>query len=550
MKHVNIALLSNINVDLLKDRLSQYANVYVPDGYGVWIQELLDKESQLYQTRPAIVLILVDGRELVGALAYGEVQLEIEKIQGYIETALQVQPDIKFFVADMDLPELRIAPYSTISVSRTIETDWNQMLVSLQQKHRNLYIFRLKELVCEVGRNKFYSAKLWYLGGIKFAGAGNSRIAGEMEAIIRAEQGRRKKCLLLDLDNTLWGGVVGELGANGIELATVKEGARFHDFQQRIKELQASGIILGIVSKNNWEDVREVFETNPHMVLKETDFAAIRVNWQDKAENIREIAVELNIGLDSMVFIDDNPVEREAIKRFIPEIAVPDFPKDTAELEQFIRQVWQDYFFALDVVQEDLKKTVMYRQNNQRAAAMETAGSMEEYLQSLNTVIRILPAGADDVERVAQLTQKTNQFNLTTKRYQENDIRYFIETPLYDVFVASVSDRFGDNGKVGVLILQQQANTVKLDSFVMSCRVMGRKIEDQLMDYIEGYYRNKGYEYLLTNYCPTAKNKPVENLFERLEYKVLSSDAKGNKTYSIDLADCPKRACYAMIEEG
>lgn len=543
---MDIAILSNVNVDLLAKKVARMANVFTPDGYGVWVQELLDKNSKLYQASPVFVFAFLDARELFSNLSYADCLKEIKQIQAYFEQAIETHPVVKFFIADLDYPENVITSYATITAARKIEILWTQMLMQLEEKYSNMYIFKLKDLISEVGRSSFYSRKLWYLGGIKFSGLSDSLIADQIERILLAHQGVRKKCLLLDLDNTLWGGVVGELGANGIELSAVKEGSRFKDFQQRIKEMKEAGVILGIVSKNNWDDIREVFATNKNMVLKEEDFAAIKVNWKDKIDNIKEIAGDLNIGLESMVFIDDNPVEREAVKQLIPEITVPDFPKDTTGLESFIKQVWNDYFFVLDIVREDMAKTAMYLQNSKRVAALKSIGNMEEYLKTLDTIIKIWQARPEDIERISQLTQKTNQFNLTTKRYQEEEIRSFMDSPLHYVFVASVEDRYGDSGKVAVIILEKD-DVVKVDSFLMSCRVMGRKIEDQLVDYIESFMIREGQSQIVAYYRPTVKNKPVQDLFDRLGYEIIRSDESGNKTYLIELSSRPKRVQYARL---
>ncbi|MBU2699194.1 FkbH-like protein [Sporomusaceae bacterium BoRhaA] len=548
---MNIAILSNVNVDLLTKKFTTGMAVFSPAGYGVWIQELLNESSQLYHFEPTLVFVLLDARELFGIEpSVEECLTEIQRLQVYFEQILQNKPHIKFFISDLDYPERNISPYGVRSVASQAELAWNTMLVQLSQKYSNLYVFRLKELVCQVGREKFYSPKLWYLGGIKYSGTGDSLIAGKIEQIASIKNGARKKCLLLDLDNTLWGGVVGELGPKGIELSDFKEGARFKDFQQKIKEIKETGIILGLVSKNNWTDVCEVFEQHKSMVLHENDFAVIKVNWQDKVDNIQSIAQELNIGLDSIVFVDDNPVERDAIKQLLPEVSVPDFPQDTTQLENFGVKLWEDYFFALELSEEDRSKTVLYQQNHQRAEALKHAVDMGDYLQSLATVISIWPVRVEDVERVSQLTQKTNQFNLTTKRYLEEELIYFLKSPAYSVYVVSVKDCYGDSGKVAVLVLKKEADKVKLENFVMSCRVMGRRIEDQLLDYIEQQMKQAGFSQLITYYYPTTKNKPVEGLFDRLGYELIDQDEAGNKTYVLDLKNCPERVHYARLVES
>src|SRR5262249_7222525 len=218
---------------------------------------------------------------------------------------------------------------------------------------RKVYAFELKEVVEQVGRSLFYSNKRWYLGGLRFSIAGEKLVGKELERILDAQLVARKKCLLLDLDNTLWGGVIGEDGLNGIQLSETGEGARYRDFQLRIRELGEMGVILGIVSKNNEPDAFEVFDTHEHMVLRKGDFTALKINWTQKAQNIADLAEDLDIGTDSIVFIDDNPVEREAVRTALPEVTVPDFPADTCELASFFERVYKDCFFTLESTAED-----------------------------------------------------------------------------------------------------------------------------------------------------------------------------------------------------
>ncbi|WP_371372066.1 HAD-IIIC family phosphatase [Sporomusa aerivorans] len=546
---MKIAILSNVNVDMLISKVSKSANVYVSEGYGAWLQELLEQDSNLYNFSPAYTFVLLDAQELFGnSKTIEESTLEILRFKEIFQQIIERHPNINFYISDLDYLEYRIRLYTIISDEKQIEILWIKMLFELQKTYPNMFVFRLKELISEFGRTKFYSPKLWYLGGFKYSGAGETLIAKKMEHIFAATS-IRKKCLLLDLDNTLWGGVVGELGASKIAIAPVKEGAQFRDFQLRMKEIKDTGILLGIVSKNNWDDAREVFESNEYMVLRQEDFAIIKVNWKDKVDNIREISQELNIGLDSLVFIDDNPVEREAIKELLPEVAVPDFPQDTTELGRFAQNIWQDYFFTVSIVQEDLNKTNMYRQNSERVQALKKAVNMEEYLKSLNTIIKVWLAKPNDAERIAQLTQKTNQFNLTTKRYTEDEVIELINSKSHYVFVASVEDKYGDNGKVVVMIIKKGETSAELDAFLMSCRVMGRKIEDQLLEYIEQKMYQEGFTTIISHYYLTAKNKPVEDLFDRLGYEI-KYENNGNKEYIFQLPGCLERSRYARLEEA
>lgn len=549
MTILKVAVVSNTNIQMISNIVSNFSEVYTPAGYGVWLQELLEESSDLYRFSPQTVFILLDAAELLQTRnTIEEVQEELDIVANYLVNVWTIHPDTDFYISDIDYPEKKIRPYHVASLEYEAETIWASLLAKMTRVHKNCHIFKYMKLVREIGEIKFYSPKLWYLGGIKYSNAGAALIARQIEYIVHAYTGR-KKCLLLDLDNTLWGGVLGECGVEGIELSNVKEGARYYDFQRRLKEIKDTGVILGIVSKNNADDVQEVFENHLHMLLTEQDFVIRKINWIDKADNIRQVAQELNIGLDSIVFVDDNPVEREAIKQLVPEVEVPNFPVDTTNLENFAIDLWHRYFFVRNLIDEDLKKTQMYQENAKRSEALKYANNAESFLRSLHTTIKIWQARQQDVERIAQLTQKTNQFNLTNKRYSVEDIETMLNSLQYKVFVAAVEDKFGDNGTIAVIILRMECNTVLMDSFLMSCRVMGRKIEEQLVGYIENKMRQGNYSELITSYFPTPKNKPVQELFDRLGYNLVKIDEFGNKTYSINLLAVPGRAQYAQVIE-
>lgn len=534
---MKISILSNINIDILTKKLVKDYDIYKADGYGVWAQEMLNKNSGLYDYDPAILFIILDGEELINRdLDTVDIEEEMNNSIVYIENYVKDNSKTHIFVNNLDLPINRAQSVKDVGLERKIEGYWHEKLCDLNDRFSNFHIFDIKALIESIGRKEFYSKKLWYLGGIKFSPKADKLIKKELNRCTRAIKGDRKKCLVLDLDNTLWGGIVGEDGLDKIMLSSYKEGARYKDFQKRLKEIKKTGVILAIVSKNNHDDAIEVFKNHEHMVLQEEDFVSMKINWKPKAQNIRDIAEELNIGLDSLVFIDDNPVERESIKSQIQEVIVPDFPEDTAEFEEFIINIYREYFLSIKSTEEDKKKTEMYKQNFNREREMQSSDSFENFLKNLKTRIKIWQAKEEDIERAAQLTQKTNQFNLTTKRYLSSDIQNFIKSTNHDVYVASVEDKFGDNGKVAVLIIEKNNdNTVEIDTFLMSCRVMGRFIEEQFIDFIEDKYKKQGYEKIISNYYPTTKNKPVKDLFEDLGYIVANNDEAGNKKYEINL---------------
>lgn len=533
---MRLAILSNINLDSLRLRLSRSHDVYKTEGYGVWVQEITNAKSGLYSFRPETVFIILDGSELIKGEGVDENNKEIETNIRYIEEAIVCSPDTNFFISNIDFWDKPIRAIKHGITERKLENLWEESLLRLCEKYNNAYIFDLKSLVEDVGRERFYSRKLWYLGGMKLSMKAENLIGISIDRCIDSVKGVKKKCLVLDLDNTLWGGIVGEVGLEGIELSDYKEGARYKDFQKRLKEIKKLGVILAIVSKNNYMDAIKVIREHKHMILKEDDFVDLKINWETKAYNIRKISEELNIGLDSIVFIDDNPVERESIKKELPQVVVPDFPEDTSQLEDFAVQIYNDYFYTLFTTNEDDKKTEIYKQNKRRIEAVKSSGSYEEFLNSLNTEITIWRINEDDIKRASQLTQKTNQFNLTTKRYSEAELFSLLNEEVYDCFIANVKDKFGDNGIVSVIITKRISKSeVELDTFLLSCRVMGRFIEDKIISYIEKIYFELGFKKLITYYIPTDRNLPVKELFERLGYTLVNLDRSGKKKYELSL---------------
>nr|WP_276020114.1 HAD-IIIC family phosphatase [Acetivibrio straminisolvens] len=537
---MKLSVISNINLDSVIGRLSKLYDVYKTEGYGTWVQEIINPNSGLYSFGPNVIFIIIDGYEMFKGQSKNDNTIDMNI--GYIEEAVKNNPDITFFVSNIDLWMRKIESAKSGSRERRLEFLWEEGLFLLSRKYRNVYVFDLKSIVEEKGREQFYSKKLWYLGGIKYSMKAEKLLEQHINRCVASVKGIRKKCLILDLDNTLWGGVVGEAGPEGIELADFKEGARYKDFQRRLKEIKDLGIILAVVSKNNFDDAIKIIREHKHMVLREEDFVALKINWDLKSQNIRDLSEELNIGLDSMVFIDDNPIERESVKRELPEVTVPDFPQDTSELADFAIELYNNYFYILSPTDEDTVKTEIYRQNMKRRDAQKSSASYEDFLRTLETKIEIHRIRAENVQRAAQLTQKTNQFNLTTKRYSEQELLALIDEEGFDGFVVNVSDRFGDSGMVSVVITKHKTDSeVELDTFLLSCRVMGRFIEDQIIGFIEDFYKKSGYKKLITYYKPTEKNNPVKDLFERLGYTLLEVDSAGSKKYVLDLKESNTR---------
>jgi len=353
-------------------------------------------------------------------------------------------------------------------------------------------------------------------------------IEGEMDY-------RRKKCLVLDLDNTLWGGVLGEDGIDGISLGGDYPGKAYTYWQRALLELSRNGIILAICSKNNETDVQEAWDKNPNMVLRREHFSALRINWRDKATNLQELADELNIGLDSMVFLDDNPAERELVRQILPLVQVPDFPVKPYQLIPFFKEMVNRYFRSYAVTAEDKDKTAQYRANAMRSAEQSRFADLESYLYSLDMQLDIMPADEHNVQRIAQMTQKTNQFNLTTRRYTDAQVRECIAQG-WMIYCVSVKDRFGDNGITGtVFIRPTDWDTVLIDSLLLSCRILGKGIETAFVKTVLNLMRLDGYRKVVADYLPTAKNGQTADFYDRLGMTCQQMDQDGAKHYEMPL---------------
>lgn len=347
---------------------------------------------------------------------------------------------------------------------------------------------------------------------------------------------KRKKCIILDLDNTLWGGVLGEDGIDGIKLGGDYPGKAYTYWQRSLLELARKGVILAICSKNNEADVLEAWEKNPFMVLKREHFSALRINWQDKATNISALAQELNIGMDSMVFLDDNPTERELVRLLLPEVEVPDFPEKPYLLMPFFKQLVDKYFRIYKVTEEDKAKTEQYRANAMRHAELTRFADLESYLYSLDIAIDVIPADDHNLPRIAQMTQKTNQFNLTTRRYEESAVRQLIEKG-WHIFCMNVSDRFGDNGITGTIFLEPIGDiTVNIDTLLLSCRILGKGIEEAFVKTVLNLLRLDGYRKVTATYLPTAKNAQTADFYDRMGMTCVETTVDGVKHYEMALS--------------
>jgi FkbH-like protein len=363
------------------------------------------------------------------------------------------------------------------------------------------------------GKSRFYDERNYHWLKQPFSPEGLGVLARKMATGLRVLTTGRKKVLVLDLDNTLWGGVVGELGPNGIAVGGSTEGEAFLAFQKHVKRLKESGVLLVACSKNNEADAKEPFEKNEAMHLRLEDFAAFHASWDTKPSRLREIAQELNLGLDSFVFFDDNPAEREHVRADLPEVIVPEVPVEPA---LFIRALQETLAFeAVDLTTADAERAGQYAAEASRKRMQTDAATPEQYLASLEMRAEVQPIDESNLDRVVDLITKTNQFNLTTRRHSRAAVEQLVASPRSVCFAVKLSDRFGDYGLIAVVLGRAEENddtALRLDTWLMSCRAMGRTVEHFTLNEVVAAARDRGYTALLAEYLPTQKNVPVKSL--------------------------------------
>lgn len=459
-----------------------------------------------------------------------------EEIRGYAQKLGFVLSQIdekKLFVAlTMDI--LYAVPFTDDDFQlQAAVAEYNNALYAAEASHKNVKAIDITEFTRKYNAADLFDWKFYFMSQMGMNPKLNKEFKAWWEKKMNSISLKRKKCLVLDLDNTLWGGVLGEEGIEGIKIGGDYPGRAFLYWQEALLELSKSGVILTVCSKNNEQDVLDAWEKNPFIVLKKEHFAAYRINWTDKATNIKELAQELNIGLDSFVFVDDNPTERELIKQMLPMVEVPEFPAQPYELMPFFKQLVEDYFKVFSVTDEDKKKTEQYKQNAARAQAQNAFADFDSFLESLDIQITIEVANEFNIQRIAQMTQKTNQFNLTTHRYTDADVRGFVDEG-WKVWCISVADKFGDNGITGAIMVKPDG---EIDTFLLSCRILGKGIEIAFVKKILAMLAEGGMETLSTKYLPTAKNAQVKDFWEKAGFTCVAETEDGSKEYLLALKD-------------
>ena len=474
--------------------------------FNAYAQEILDPSSALYRFQPGAVILAVQTRDA------GDPASVLSRFADWI-AAFRRHSSAALIVHSLEVP----APPSGILDAQREDGSAesiraiNRGLVSLARQHRGVYILDYDALVSRHGRETWGDERKWLTVRLPIASANLPHLAAEWMRFLHPLTGKLAKCIAVDLDNTLWGGVIGEEGMTGIQLGQEFPGAAFQAVQRALLDLSQRGILLAVASKNNPADAMEALSSHPGMLLKPRDFAAMRINWGGKAESLREIAAELNIGLDSIAFVDDNPVERQHVRDQAPEAIVLELPQDPMRFAQCLRDC--PYFERLTLSDEDRRRGEYYAAQRERAELEASVTSKEDFYRSLEQDAEIALVTPATLARVAQLTQKTNQFNLTTRRYTEQQISEMAACPGWRVWSMRVTDRYADNGLVGVAIAHVDGEVCEIDTFLMSCRVIGRTVETALLARIAEDARSRGATRLQGWFLPTKKNAPAADFY-------------------------------------
>jgi FkbH-like protein len=563
---VRLAILASSTVDHLSPAirvagLRRKLLIGVHGGtYGQYRQDLLDPGSSLHRFQPQTVLFSLGAREAIAGV-------------GVNATAAEVESAIGRFVAELrslwrkarDIGGASVIQQTFMDVTEPLFGGYDRLVPGAPAT----VVARLNARTCEAaaqdgvllldvarasqrdGIDAWFDIGRWLQGKLEIAPQA-APLYGDLAArILAAQRGLSKKCLVLDLDNTLWGGVIGDDGLDGIVLGEGSAAGEAHlALQHYAKQLKERGVVLAVCSKNDVKIAEAAFRDHPEMVLRHSDFAAFQANWDDKAQNLKAIASKLNIGIDSLVFVDDNPIERARVRQSLPMVAVPEMSEDPAHYVRCLAEA--GYFEAVAFTAEDRDRAQAYAANAEREALLGSAESMDDFLRGLGMTAVYGPFTAVDHARVVQLINKTNQFNTTTRRYAADEVARIMEDPDSVTLQFRLLDRVGDNGLVSTMILRPAPDdALEIENWVMSCRVFGRELEYEAMNVAVEAARESGARALVADYIPTPKNDVISKLYQSLGFSRVDRPgaADGATRWVLDLADYVTRKTHIARQE-
>ncbi len=487
--------------------------------FNAYAQEILDPASSLYSFDPQAVVMAVQSYETAALREWLRVFRERSNAHLILHT-VESAPTPGRGVLD-----------AQISSSEWDETQrMNRELREMARQFRGMYVLDYDALVARYGRESWRDERKWLTMRMPVAAGHLVHLAQEWMRFLHPLTGRIAKVLAVDLDNTLWGGVIGEDGMEGIQLGAEYPGAAFQAVQRVMLDFYSRGILLAVCSKNNPQDALEAIENHPGMLVQRRHLACLKINWAEKAQNLREIALELNVGLDSVAFVDDNPVERQHVRAQVPEVMVIDLPANPMGFARALRDA--AVFERLTLSEEDAQRGEYYAAERERKELQQSSGSAEEFYRSLQQELEVAAVTPMTLARVAQLTQKTNQFNLTTRRYSEQELAAAGESQR--VYSLRVKDRYCDNGLVGVAILKDQGDVCEIDTLLLSCRVIGRTVETAFLARLAAEAVARGRRRMEGWFLPTRKNAPAKDFFAKHGFERVEENGEGSR-WSYDL---------------
>jgi FkbH-like protein len=537
-KKIKVAILSSFTVNGLEEALrvkcaeSDITCATYICGYGQYNQDILDQSSRLYEFSPDITFVIVDTRTVMSTLFYTPYAIPVNDRRNYIDKRVadfvnlvrtfKNRANSKLVLTNCSIPTY--SPYGICEGKseyglREMVYDFNAKLSNAFRSDPQVFLFDFNSFVSKYGEANVLDYRQFLVGDIKVSLSHIPHLGEELMGYVKANLGVNRKCIVLDLDNTLWGGIIGEDGFDRIDLSLKPPGMAFVEFQRVLLALYQRGIILAINSRNNEDEALRAIREHPYMVLREENFATMKINWSDKISNMKEIAEELNIGLESIVYFDDDPINRELMLKAIPQIMTVNLPDDPSLYASTLMRI--NDFNTLAVTSEDRDRGKMYKQEQKRIELKNSASNLEDFLKQLEIKVTMKKANDFTIPRIAQLTLKTNQFNLTTHRYQEEDVQMFAHDQTKLIGCVQTKDKFGENGITGVYIINKNHAEKEwfIDTFLLSCRVMGRGIEDAMLGYLLSKAKEAGIVKVRAEFIPTKKNKPCEQLLPNFGFK-------------------------------
>lgn len=552
LKHLKIAILGDSATQFIKQAIQ---GLGYDEGFNLEIWEadfnqierqVFDSSSELYEFNPEIVIIFQSSHKLLGKYNKIKPEQHLKFASNELESISNVYSNLTsnlnakvIYYNYTEIDDSVFGNYANKTRSSFLfqMRKLNYELMVLASETPNLYLCDLSSIQNLVGKSNFFQTSVYINTEMVLSLEVLPKVATKTLDLIKTINGIFKKCVILDLDNTTWGGIIGDDGLENIQVGSLGIGKAFSEFQYWIKKLKNRGIIVAVCSKNTESVAKEPFEKHPDMVLHLEDISVFIANWENKADNIRQIQSILNIGFDSMVFLDDNPFERNIVRENIPEICVPELPEDPADYLEYLYSL--NLFETVSFSNEDTERTKLYQIEAQRATVQQKFTNEDDFLQSLNMLSLVESFNKFNIPRVAQLSQRSNQFNLRTIRYTDADIENLIISKDYFTFAFTLEDKFGDNGLICVIILKHKnESTLFIDTWFMSCRVLKRGMENFVLNIISNFAKEKGYTYLEGEYIPTAKNEMVKDHYLNLGFE------QNNTAWKLDVKNYTNRKSF------